>query len=407
MATLAPNLRILGEGGTPCIRGATSSSCAVAGTPSASPPGLLSPDGFRGSRWRSMDSCWCPPRSSSGGGRSSRCTPGSSGWRSTTRSWPPSTAPEFAERADRDPGVEGDPARRRAARVSRSTRCATRRLAVPDPRCRRARARLRGARLRLRRAAAELARRLGRPPAVGLALKHDLVPVGAYFLGRSRAPRPRGARPSRWTVVGAAAVVALLGLLDDFFVPISWWRDSAVVDYFHKQLGYDYHGTGGLAGELRLQHRRRGPLPAPARLRLPRPARERVPVRRRAAARRGAAAAAARSLIPLSARDRGRGCSSRSRARRCSRSPPASSCSRSSGAAGGRSPPRSRRWPSASRGCTSSRTSRRRGTGRSRTSSSSASNAQAEAGSERKRRQHRRAVDPQPLDQPARGRRAP
>jgi hypothetical protein len=82
--------------------------------------------------------------------------------------------------------------------------------------------------------------------AVGLALKHDLVPVGAYFLGRSVILRGEELVRLVWTVVGAAAVVALLGLLDDFFVPISWWRNSAVVDYFHKQLGYDYHGTGGL-----------------------------------------------------------------------------------------------------------------------------------------------------------------
>jgi hypothetical protein len=27
-------------------------------------------------------------------------------------------------------------------------------------------------------------------------------------------------------------------------VPIGWWRTNGVVDYFHKQLGYDYHGTG-------------------------------------------------------------------------------------------------------------------------------------------------------------------
>jgi O-Antigen ligase len=38
----------------------------------------------------------------------------------------------------------------------------------------------------------------------------------------------------------------MLGLLDDYLVPIGWWRSSAVVDYFHKQLGYDYKGTGGL-----------------------------------------------------------------------------------------------------------------------------------------------------------------
>jgi hypothetical protein len=82
--------------------------------------------------------------------------------------------------------------------------------------------------------------------AVGLALKHDLIPVGAYFLGRSVLLRRDELVPLVWTLVGAAAAVAALGLLDDFLIPISWWRDSAVVDYFHKQLGYDYHGTGGL-----------------------------------------------------------------------------------------------------------------------------------------------------------------
>ena len=82
--------------------------------------------------------------------------------------------------------------------------------------------------------------------AIGLALKHDLVPVGAYFLGRSVILRGEQLVRLVWTVVGTAAAVAVLGLLDDFLVPISWWRDSAVVDYFNKHLGYDYHGTGGL-----------------------------------------------------------------------------------------------------------------------------------------------------------------
>jgi len=82
--------------------------------------------------------------------------------------------------------------------------------------------------------------------AIGLALKHDLVPVGAYFVGRSVILRREEFVRLVWTVVGTAAAVAVLGLLDDFFIPISWWRNSAVVDYFHKQLGYDYHGTGGL-----------------------------------------------------------------------------------------------------------------------------------------------------------------
>jgi len=82
--------------------------------------------------------------------------------------------------------------------------------------------------------------------AIGLALKHDLVPVGAYFLARSVILRREEFVRLVWTIVGTAAAVAVLGLVDDFFIPISWWRNSAVVDYFHKQLGYDYHGTVGL-----------------------------------------------------------------------------------------------------------------------------------------------------------------
>jgi hypothetical protein len=82
--------------------------------------------------------------------------------------------------------------------------------------------------------------------AVGLALKHDLVPVAAFLLGRCLRIGRRELVRLCWTVVGVAAAVAVLGLLDDYLVSIGWWRRSAVVDYFHKQLGYDYNGTGGL-----------------------------------------------------------------------------------------------------------------------------------------------------------------
>ncbi len=82
--------------------------------------------------------------------------------------------------------------------------------------------------------------------AVGLALKHDVIPVAAYFLGRSLIVRREQLVPIALTLIGAAAVVAAWGLIDDYLIPISWWRRSAVVPYFHKQLGYDYHGTGGL-----------------------------------------------------------------------------------------------------------------------------------------------------------------
>src|SRR5204862_7474940 len=82
--------------------------------------------------------------------------------------------------------------------------------------------------------------------AVLLGLKHDLIPVGAYFLGRSRSLGRAALRRLGWTIAGAAAAVAAIGLVEVYAVPIGWWRSSSVPDYFRKQLGYDYHGTGGL-----------------------------------------------------------------------------------------------------------------------------------------------------------------
>jgi len=82
--------------------------------------------------------------------------------------------------------------------------------------------------------------------AVALAAKHDLVPVGAFFLGRSLRLGRSELRRLAWTALGTAGFVATLGIVDVYAVPIGWWRTNGVVDYFHKQLGYDYNGTGGL-----------------------------------------------------------------------------------------------------------------------------------------------------------------
>ena len=80
--------------------------------------------------------------------------------------------------------------------------------------------------------------------AVALALRHDLVPVGAYFLGRSLLLRGDELRRLGWTLLGVAAFVAGIGLIDVYAVSIGWWRTNGVIDYFHRHLGYDYHGTG-------------------------------------------------------------------------------------------------------------------------------------------------------------------
>src|SRR6185437_227996 len=47
-----------------------------------------------------------------------------------------------------------------------------------------------------------------------------------------------------WTLLGVGAFVAALGIVDMYAVSIGWWRTNGVIDYFHRHLGYDYHGTG-------------------------------------------------------------------------------------------------------------------------------------------------------------------
>jgi hypothetical protein len=84
--------------------------------------------------------------------------------------------------------------------------------------------------------------------AVALGLRHDVVPVGAYFLGRGLALTRDDWRRLGWTLLGTAAAVAGWGLVDAYAIPISWWRTNGVIAYFHEHLGYEYHGTG-----LRLQ----------------------------------------------------------------------------------------------------------------------------------------------------------
>ena len=73
---------------------------------------------------------------------------------------------------------------------------------------------------------------------VAYALRHDLLIVGAYFLGR-RARLTEGERPRLCRVVlGTAAFVAVFGLVDVYAVSLAWWRLSA--GWFWHRLGLDY-----------------------------------------------------------------------------------------------------------------------------------------------------------------------
>ncbi|HZT92105.1 MAG TPA: O-antigen ligase family protein [Gaiellaceae bacterium] len=77
------------------------------------------------------------------------------------------------------------------------------------------------------------------------ALRHDLLPVEAYFLGRglwaSGLETSRVCRTIAWTAAGVAA----FGLLDVYLVPLTFWRHEAA-GWFRDQLGLHYFGLSGL-----------------------------------------------------------------------------------------------------------------------------------------------------------------
>jgi hypothetical protein len=78
------------------------------------------------------------------------------------------------------------------------------------------------------------------------AFHHDALAIGGYVLGRSLQLGRLHLQRLAVALVSTGVVMAVVGLVDDYAVPISWWRRSAVPDFFNKQLGYDYHGTGRL-----------------------------------------------------------------------------------------------------------------------------------------------------------------
>jgi O-Antigen ligase len=78
------------------------------------------------------------------------------------------------------------------------------------------------------------------------ALRHDLLPVAAYFFGRGLGLRADEMRRVVILVIGTAAAVAVFGLVDVYLVPLQWWRDSGVPGWYREQLGLRYTGLSGL-----------------------------------------------------------------------------------------------------------------------------------------------------------------
>jgi hypothetical protein len=78
------------------------------------------------------------------------------------------------------------------------------------------------------------------------ALRHDLTPVAAYFLGRGITLTHRDREQIGWMILGVAGVVAAWGLVDIYTISLQTWRDSGVPGWFREQLGLDY--SNGLSG---------------------------------------------------------------------------------------------------------------------------------------------------------------
>ena len=79
-----------------------------------------------------------------------------------------------------------------------------------------------------------------------LGLRHDGMPVAAYFLGRALDLTARELRRVFATILATGAAVAAFGLVDVYAIPLQWWRDSGAPGWFQEQLGFAYRGLSGL-----------------------------------------------------------------------------------------------------------------------------------------------------------------
>jgi hypothetical protein len=78
------------------------------------------------------------------------------------------------------------------------------------------------------------------------ALRHHLLPLGAYVLGRLIVLDRAWWRRVAVALVAVGVGLAAWGLVDVYLVPLQWWRDSGVPDWFSQQLGLAYRCLSGL-----------------------------------------------------------------------------------------------------------------------------------------------------------------
>jgi hypothetical protein len=79
-----------------------------------------------------------------------------------------------------------------------------------------------------------------------LALRHHLLPVAAYALGRLLSGWWEERRWLAGTIALTAAGIAVIGLFDLAFINLQEWRDSGVPGWYREQLDLEYEGLSGL-----------------------------------------------------------------------------------------------------------------------------------------------------------------
>ena len=78
------------------------------------------------------------------------------------------------------------------------------------------------------------------------ALRHHLLPLGAYALGRLLTLDRTWWRQIGLTLVGVGCALAAWGIVDVYVVPLDTWRGSGVPGWFGEQLGLVYECLSGL-----------------------------------------------------------------------------------------------------------------------------------------------------------------
>jgi hypothetical protein len=85
------------------------------------------------------------------------------------------------------------------------------------------------------------------PRAVLYGLRHYLVPVAAYLVGRSLPLRRPDVERLAILTVCAAAVTAFAGIVEEYSVSVAQWHSLGAGRYYTKQLDFPaLHGPGGL-----------------------------------------------------------------------------------------------------------------------------------------------------------------